>query len=399
MLVLLLVSSFFDRCSSLSSSGGRPARRAGGRRRLADPSSKPLEEWGAFDVPNRIAMTTVAWGDENCGFTNLKKRERGADQFGIEDISAAYNVLQSGGMEVWDVAAGSPGAALLGQCAAANGKSLPGPRVVARCAPTWVRALSPISSQLRNRVGATGIEYAVGQTIEDVGSAYVDLLLWGPASEKRSVWVASGGASTAKGLGMSVGEVGICNVRGGRNIRRAHRALAKKGLRCVACAVDLSLICSGALNDGTLEAAKELDITVFARSPLAQGLGSGKYTISNPTGGSGFGATPKWRPRVLFKFQPLHEALQRVANMVTKRRTDQARADNPQATRVDTTPSQVALHWVVAKGAVPMVACNNQKDANEIVGCKGWALTQEEVDILDEFKTKSMPRRKRLPRK
>lgn len=397
---MMLAVSLLVAADGLSSGGVPPRRRAAGRRRLADPSTKPLEEWGAFDVPNRIAMTTVAWGDENCGFTKLKKRERGADQFGIEDISAAYNVLQSGGLEVWDVAAGSAGASLLGGCAAANGKNLPGPRVVARCAPTWIRVLSPISSQLKNRVGATGIEYAVGQTLEDVGSAYVDLLLWGPASETRGVpGVVGGGAGTAKGLGMSVGEVGICNVRGGRNIRRAHAALAKRGLKCVACAVDLSLICSGALNDGTLEAAKELDITVFARSPLAQGLGSGKYTISNPTGGSGFGATPKWRPRVLFKFQPLHEALQRVANMVTKRRTDQARADNPQATRVDTTPSQVALHWVVAKGAVPLVACNNQKDANELIGCKGWALTQEEVDILDEFKTKSMPKRKRLPRK
>lgn len=391
--------------SSAYSPGQGTPRRGPARRRVVDPSSKPLEEWGAYDVPHRLAISTVAWGDDDCGWANhLRKRERGADQFGIEDISAAYNTLQSGGLEVWDVAGGSSGSKLLGQCAAANGRALPAPRVITRCAPTFpARLLSPLSSQLRNRCGATSVGFAVEQTLEDLGdnAAYVDLLLWGPAAESRSSRVAAFGAMEARRFQerMMVGEVGIANVRGGRAIRAAHRQLSKRGLRCVACTVDFSLLCSSVLDDGTLEAAKELDITVLARSPLSQGLGSGKYTIANPTGGGGFGATPKWRPRVLFRFAPLHNALAQVAGLVSKRRTDQARAENPQSTRIDVTSTQVALHWLIAKGAVPLVACNNQAHAKELLGCRNWALTKDEVDILDEVRTKRMPRFKRLPRK
>lgn len=373
-----------------------PGQRAGrSRRRQMDPSSKPLEEWGAFDVPHRLGITTVAWGDEDCGWANhLAKRDRGADQFGIEDISAAYNTLQSGGIEVWEVAGASAGSKLLGQCVAANGRALPAPRVVTRCAPSLApRILSPLSSRLRNRAGATSVSFAVDQTLEDLNEgAGVDLVLWGPLNA---------GMAEAREYQqrLVVSDVGVANVRGGRQLRRAQAALAREGLRCVACAVDFSLLCSSTLDDGTLEAAKDLDITVFARSPLAQGLGSGKYTAANPTGGAGFGATPKWRPRVLFRFQPLHEALAQVANRVAKRRTDQARGENPQAGRLEVTPTQVALHWLIAKGAVPLVACNTKKHATELLGCRNWALTQDEVDMLDEVRTRRMPRFKRLPRK
>mmetsp|Transcript_7257 Transcript_7257/g.22129 ORF Transcript_7257/g.22129 Transcript_7257/m.22129 type:complete len:400 (-) Transcript_7257:200-1399(-) len=381
------------------STSGRP--RSGRRRPPVDRSSRPLEEWGAFRVPNRIGISTVAWGDPDCGFTRARKRARVADQFGKDDITAAYETLMAGGIDVFDVAAGSAGSRILGQCAKTFKRS--NPRVVARCAPSLLpRLLSLVFPLLRNRAGATGVADGVRRTLRDVSSAYVDLLLWGPAGLSRSALIAATGASAAKDLQSRglVSEVGVANVRGGRKLRAAHRALERQGLRCVACTVDLSLIESGVLDDGTLEAARELDITVLARSPLARGLGSGKYTIFNPSGGAGF---PKWRPRVLFRFQPIHDALVRVADLVSKRRTDKARSaqgDGGQpAARVVVTPAQVALQWVIAKGAVPLVSCNKEAYATEILGCKEWALTQEEVDILDEVRKRRMPIFKSLPRR
>ena len=80
------------------------------------------------------------------------------------------------------------------------------------------------------------------------------------------------------------------------------------------------------MRDGTLEAAKELDITVLARSPLASGLGSGEITERNPTGGSTVGASPKWRPRALRQLAPLHDAIEQVCGMVQARRADNERS-------------------------------------------------------------------------
>lgn len=44
---------------------------------------------------------------------------------------------------------------------------------------------------------------------------------------------------------------------------------------------------------------------------------------------------------------------------------------------------QVALNYVVAKGGVPLPEINSPKQAEEVTGCSGWVLTDEEVGMLD----------------
>ena len=168
-----------------------------------------------------------------------------------------------------------------------------------------------------------------------------------------------------------------------------------------ACYVDFSLVDNLAMRDGTLEAAKELDITVLARSPLASGLGSGEITERNPTGGSTVGASPKWRPRALRQLAPLHDAIEQVCGMVQARRADDERSmaqrQNRDAGKVDKIlPVQVALQWVRAKGAVPLPAVKNQKHAQAIIGCQGWALEENEVAVLDAALPRSVPKFARL---
>jgi pyridoxine 4-dehydrogenase len=43
----------------------------------------------------------------------------------------------------------------------------------------------------------------------------------------------------------------------------------------------------------------------------------------------------------------------------------------------------VALNYIVAKGGVPLPEINTPKQADELLGCLGWRLTEEEVDMLD----------------
>jgi len=47
-------------------------------------------------------------------------------------------------------------------------------------------------------------------------------------------------------------------------------------------------------------------------------------------------------------------------------------------------PAQVALNWVICKGALPIPGAKNAGQAQVNAGGAGWRLTDEEVTKLDE---------------
>lgn len=47
------------------------------------------------------------------------------------------------------------------------------------------------------------------------------------------------------------------------------------------------------------------------------------------------------------------------------------------------TTTQIALNYIVAKGGVPLPEVNSPSQAEELVGCMGWSLTDEEVSMLE----------------
>jgi len=47
------------------------------------------------------------------------------------------------------------------------------------------------------------------------------------------------------------------------------------------------------------------------------------------------------------------------------------------------TPSQVALNWVICKGAVPIPGAKNRQQAEQNAGALGWRLSAEDVEALD----------------
>ena len=47
------------------------------------------------------------------------------------------------------------------------------------------------------------------------------------------------------------------------------------------------------------------------------------------------------------------------------------------------TPSQVALAWLIAKGAVPIPGAKNRSQAEQNAGALGWQMTDEEIARLD----------------
>jgi aryl-alcohol dehydrogenase-like predicted oxidoreductase len=49
----------------------------------------------------------------------------------------------------------------------------------------------------------------------------------------------------------------------------------------------------------------------------------------------------------------------------------------------DITTTQVALNYVVAKGGVPLAEVNSPKQAEEVLGCMGWVLNDDDISMLD----------------
>ena len=70
--------------------------------------------------------------------------------------------------------------------------------------------------------------------------------------------------------------IGVSNFSAAQ-MRRAHAALAKHGLPLASDQIRFNLLNRNPETNGILEAAKELNISLIAYSPLAQGLLSGKF--------------------------------------------------------------------------------------------------------------------------
>jgi aryl-alcohol dehydrogenase-like predicted oxidoreductase len=145
-------------------------------------------------------------------------------------------------------------------------------------------------------------------------------------------------------------------------MERAGAALARRGVPLAANQVEYSLLQRAPERTGLLAACREMGVRPMAYSPLAMGALSGKYAPGSPLPG-----VRGWRfNRRLAKMTPLLELLREIG---------QGHGGK--------TPAQVALNWVIAKGALPIPGAKNARQAMENAGGKGWHLTEEEVAILD----------------
>ena len=137
-------------------------------------------------------------------------------------------------------------------------------------------------------------------------------------------------------------------------------ALRKRGLRLASNQIEFSLLRAMPLRVGLIDTCRELGVVPLAYSPIGQGRLTGKYSAANPP--------PKGRS---FSAHPMAEVDTIVALL---RRIGEAHGDR--------TPSQVALAWLIAQGAVPIPGAKNKEQAEQNAGALGCHLTGEEVDLL-----------------
>jgi aryl-alcohol dehydrogenase-like predicted oxidoreductase len=152
-------------------------------------------------------------------------------------------------------------------------------------------------------------------------------------------------------------------------MHRAVKELEKHGLSLASNQVHFSLLHRAPEFSGLLETCRNQGITLIAYSPLGQGLLTGKY---KPGGIRPKGLMRLGGNKLIENIQPLIEKMREIGK-----------------NHGDKTPAQVAINWVMCKGAVPLVGAKNAVQAQENLGALGWQLTDEEILILDSASQKT----------
>ncbi len=160
--------------------------------------------------------------------------------------------------------------------------------------------------------------------------------------------------------------VGVSNYST-EQMRAAHKQLADLGVPLAVNQVQYSLLARKIETNGIMAAAKELNVTILAYSPLAQGLLTGKYsaaTYEPPVGARRL--DPRFSQQGLEKLAPLFDKLKEIGDRHSK------------------TPAQVALNWIIAQGALPIPGAKNANQAEQNAGALGWSLSNTEVAELSD---------------
>ena len=108
-----------------------------------------------------------------------------------------------------------------------------------------------------------------------------------------------------------------------------------------------------------MDACLKAGVTPLAYYPLAMGLLTGRPARE------GGGRREKDLRESAVKVEPLAEVLREVGGRYGK------------------TPAQVALNWVMCKGAVPIVGITRESHVDANLGSLGWRLKKEDVEVLE----------------
>lgn len=169
-----------------------------------------------------------------------------------------------------------------------------------------------------------------------------------------------------------VRHVGVSNFSEAQ-MRRAHRVLSDEGVALVSNQVQYSLLDRRIESNGVLDAAKELDITIIAYSPLAKGLLSGRFHSDPAQVRNMSGLRRRTLKRYLDSLdssRPLIDELVRVG------------------AAHGATAAEVALNWLVTFHGETVVAipgASKPTQAQHNAHAMTFDLSEEEVRTIDEL--------------
>ena len=211
------------------------------------------------------------------------------------------------------------------------------------------------------RLSKDSVPRALRRSLERLGVESVDLYQIHWPTPLLSIETMMDGMT----LGVEKGwtrTVGVSNFSSTQMIN-AYSALARNKIALASNQVHFSLLNRDAEKSGLLARARELGVRVIAHSPLEMGILSGKYAPGHLPPG----------PRAA-QYSGLLPSLAPLFKLMTEIGQDHGGKTNV----------QVALNWVVCKGALPIPGAKNAEQAQQNAGSLGWRLTDEQVARLDE---------------
>ena len=159
-----------------------------------------------------------------------------------------------------------------------------------------------------------------------------------------------------------IGAVGVSNFDAAR-MRRAHAALAARGIPLFSNQVHYSLLHRAPETNGVLDACRELGVTLIAYQPLASGALTGKYRP---------GTLPTGYRRHLAAFRRLAEAMPLVEEL--------ARIGGAHGRSA----AQVAIHWLARRpGVLPIPGAKNARQARDNASAIDFRISDAEAALLD----------------
>ncbi len=212
------------------------------------------------------------------------------------------------------------------------------------------------------RFGKGALPRALKNSLARIGVESVDLyqIHWPSPLMSTDTAMEALGECVKSGMTRTVG---VSNF-GQSRMLAAYSSLARHKVPLASNQVHYSLLNRTVEKDGTLARCKELGIRLVAYSPIEQGLLTGKYHADNPPPGA--------RSRSYTGLLPKLESL---LKLMTEIGQDHGGKSN----------AQIALNWVICKGALPIPGAKNADQAHENAGALGWKLTDEEVANLEEL--------------
>jgi aryl-alcohol dehydrogenase-like predicted oxidoreductase len=296
-----------------------------------------------------LGLGTWQWGDTSTW------------QYGVGysqgDVEAAYRASRAAGVTFFDTAE------IYGK---GRSESMLGPLVRAeREAVVVATKFAPWPY----RLASSTLGGALDASLKRLGLAQVDLYQvhwpWGSLIRIETLMNALADQVEAG----KIRAVGVSNYTA-RQMRRAHAALAKRGIALASNQVQYSLLHRAPERNGVLAACRELDVRLIAYSPLAKGALTGKYHQGAQVGGM----------RKRFRFFSA-AGLQASAPLI-------ALLTEIGEARDGKTPAQVSLNWLIRQGALPIPGAKNATQASSNAGALGWDLTDAEFEQITQAANK-----------
>ncbi|GAB4520896.1 MAG: aldo/keto reductase [Anaerolineae bacterium] len=289
-----------------------------------------------------LGIGTWAWGDRRTwGYGR---------EYGDAELEEAFQAAVEAGVELFDTAeiyGSGRSETLLGEFMRRHG----GGQVIV------ATKFFPYPWRLRR----SALVKALQGSLKRLGLPRVDLyqIHWPFPPVPIETWVDALGEAVELGLARAAG---VSNYSRDQMLR-AYEVLSRRQLTLASNQVEYSLLHRAPEENGVLDACRQTGAVLIAYGPLAKGLLTGKYGPDNPPRGF----LRRTNRSLLEAIQPLVSLLRELGEKYGGK-----------------SPAQVALNWVIGKGAIPIPGAKNARQARENAGALGWRLEDDDVARLDE---------------